>query len=135
MASREDDYARELEVLAERLAQSREAIVRLLSSASGGEEFAGPPDLAAPVRLARSPRRAQPVPRPASDRDAVAPAEEGREAPAASELRPRTNVARRQAPLRPGSQAALARARRRLLAVVLVAVGAVVLLTALVTWV
>jgi hypothetical protein len=114
---RRDDLARDLELLAERLAESREAIVRILA-ASAGDEVATEEPPTGPVRLPRVLHSAPDLP------DAPAPEEQP------SSPGPPPDDA---ADPGPGRRPVLTAAHRRLLAVVLVAVGAVVLLTSLVT--
>ena len=124
MARRKDEIARDLEVLVQRLAESREAIVRLLA-ASTGEEQATPIE---PARNSVTPLRAL-----CSTLGTAGP-----ELPARADETPgpaeRVLVGAAGALGMADADARGTRAAGRMvLAAVLVAVGAVVLLTALVS--
>jgi hypothetical protein len=116
---RRDDLARDLELLAERLAESREAIVRILA-ASAGDEVAPDEPPSGPVRLPRVLHSAPDLPGAPAPEDQMG----------STGQRPPPDDA---AVPDPGRRGVLSAAHRRLLAVVLLAVGAVVLLTSLVT--
>jgi hypothetical protein len=128
-ARRRDDFERDLELLVQRLADSREAIVRILAAAAGEEGVLQglPRGPVAPLRV---------LPSPPGAPEAIGP--EGptqvelgtvAECPSADEA-DQSGAVPSERDLAAGDARA---ARRRLLAVVLVAVGAVVVLTALVS--
>jgi hypothetical protein len=143
---REDVFARDLETLVKRLADSREAIVRLLSAASpGGDEVPEPPaGPVPPLRVLRSPSTG-PGPVRAESSEGAGPdlvALPGRStvrlAASLTVLEGSQVGGARPGELEPVDEAGTAAkeargVRRRLMSVVLVAVGAVVLLTALVS--
>jgi hypothetical protein len=122
---RTDEMARDLEFLAQRLAESREAIVRLLATEAGPEDSRDEEPPSGPRLLRNAGEGTEPV-RPgtdglpavvvsAPDNQASGP-EHGTDIVSTAAASRRTSVA-----------------RRRLLAVVLLAVGAVVVLTTLVS--
>jgi hypothetical protein len=146
LARRDDQFARDLEALVQRLAESREAIVQLLSAASpGGDEVPElPTGPVPPLRVLRSPSAA---PRPVTTESSEGAGSDLVALPGRSAVRlaasltvlegARVNDAR-PGELEPIDEAVAAAreargVRRRLMSVVLVAVGAVVLLTALVS--
>jgi hypothetical protein len=134
-ARRRDDFARDLEILAQRLAESRETIVRLLAAVV--EDAGAVPQ--EPSRTSVTPLRAL---RSAPGRAAPAGTEGGGKAGTGQDGLALGQDGQDREPLvtlgkaRGGEDAAGRRAgaaRRRVLSVVLVAVGAVVILTTIVS--
>jgi hypothetical protein len=124
---RTEDMARDLELLAQRLAESREAIVRLLATDTTNANAEEPPSGPRLLRdtLATSPPPDGPGTATADGTDEAVPsvdAGNGEEAEGQG-----TDGDTAQPPDTGGA------ARRRLLAVVLLAIGAVILLTTLVS--
>ena len=131
---RKDEVAHDLEALVSELAESRQAIVHLLALAAGADEVAALDGGRAPVTPLRAVRsqvtpggQAVPAIAAGEDQDGL----EGSQSSVAGATSDDQDGRESQVPA--GRAGALTGAQRRLLAIILVAIGAVVLLTTLVS--
>jgi hypothetical protein len=145
---RNDEFVRDLEALVQRLAESREAIVRLLSAASPSEDEVPTGPVTGPVPALRVVRSPSATPGPVTTEGSEGAGSDLVAVPGWSPVRlaaSLTVLGGTRVDGAPPGELELAdeagaaargerRVRRRLMSVVLVAVGAVVLLTALVSF-